>query len=205
MRKTAIIGAAVTTFLCGSPAMAQYYGGIPTGRIILDACYDPEFRVSDRQVQLIVPYVNEVMEKYASTVRSGGNLDDLFYGKREQRHWVFDGAEVDPRSAKDPWIGTSSRLQPVQYVRSNAGAGGAIISRWNVIGDDGRVLGTYDAVMVARARHFAFKKLNLHSPAGAAALQPLKTFCLDPGDIEKWQAAKAKRGAEKAAREAREH
>ena len=199
MRNGAIIIATVATLIGRAPATAQYYGGIPTGRTILDACYDPEFRVSDRQVQLIVPYVNQAMEKYVSTVRSGGNLDDLFYGKRDQRHWTLDGAELDPRSAKDPWITASTRLQPAQYVRSNVGAGGAIVSRWNVIGDDGRVLGTYDAVMVARARHFAFRELNLHSPNGAA-LQPLKTFCLDPGDIEKWQAAKAKREAEKAAR-----
>src|SRR5690348_11962706 len=130
MRKTVMIGVAVAALLGRAPAVAQYYGGIPTGRIILGACYDPNFRVRDREIQLIVPYVDQAMEKYVTTVRSGGILDDLFYGKREQRHWTLDGAEVDSRSAKDPWIGASTRLQPVQYVRSNAG-GGPIISRWN--------------------------------------------------------------------------
>ena len=58
--------------------------------------------------------------------------------------------------------------------------------------------------MFAKARSFALRELHLYSATNAVQPEPLKPYCQVPGDVEKWQEAKAKREAEKAAKAARQ-
>jgi hypothetical protein len=192
--RAAFVGA----FLAGASTAASGQG---FQRIILAACYDPNFRIDERQRSLVIPYANQAIEKYASLARESQSLDLLFEQARRNRHWSLDGVESDTRIAKDPWIGPSTRLIPIDYVRSNAG--GSVLVRWNAVAGDGHLLGTYDALMVPRARSFALKELRLYSASVTVQPGPLKTYCLYPGDIEERQLKKAKREAEKAARAVR--
>jgi hypothetical protein len=196
MRKLVISAAAVAIAFAAAPtsAPAQY---VSFQRVILNACYDPAFRVSERERGIILPYINKAIDAYAAAARSGGNLDDLYWGNRTKRHWSIDGVEADTRVARDPWAASTARFELVEFVRANAG--GLMTARWSAVGSDGRVLGTYDAVFTPRARRFALTDLELHSSARLADLQPLKTFCLIPGDIEKRLAEKAAHHAAKAA------
>ena len=72
-------------------------------------------------------------------------------------------------------------------------------------GADGKVLGTYDGFMFAKARSFALRELHLTSASNPIQPEPLKPYCQVPGDVAKWQEAKAKREAEKAAKRAAQY
>src|SRR3954453_23798903 len=143
MRNTALIAAAVAALLGGAPAVAQYYGGIPTGRILLDACYDPNFRHAPSRLPKIIPYAEQAINKYLGLARSSSNLDKMFTGTREHRLMMIDGAQVDPRSARDPWAARVARLEPVGYVQSNEDFN--MHAQWRAVAADGTLLGTYDA------------------------------------------------------------
>jgi hypothetical protein len=197
MRKplTWVVATVATFAAFSTSALAQ---GVSFQRVILDACYDPAFRVSQRERGIVLPYLNKAIDAYAATVRSGANIDDLYWGKRNKRHWSLDGVEADTRVASDPWAASTARVELVEFVRANAG--GLMTARWNALDSDGHILGTYDALLTPRARRFALMELQLHSRAHVAELQPLKTFCLVPGDIEKRLAEKAAHDAARADR-----
>jgi hypothetical protein len=199
MSKTAI-GAAVAALLGGSPAAAQYYGGIPTGRILLDACYDPTFPRDPARLQKIIPYADQAMDKYLGLARGSAKLDKMFTGTREHRVMFIDGLQVDPRTAQDPWAARVAKLEPVGYVQSNEDFN--MHAQWRALAADGTLLGIYDAFIRVGVGGYHIRQLKLISAGSSAQPDVLEPFCVDPGDIEKWRAAKAKRDAEKAARAA---
>jgi hypothetical protein len=175
-----------------TPASAQYFS---FQRMILPACYDPAFRVSEQERGIALINLNQAIDAYAAASRSGGNLDDLYWGDRTKRLWSVDGSTADTRLARDPYAASTVRFELVQFVRANVGY--VMTARWNAIGNDGRILATYDAIFTARARRLALTDLQLQSPARLANLKPLTTFCLAPGDIEKHITEKAARASSK--------
>jgi hypothetical protein len=203
LRKTALIGAVIGTILVGVPAAAQYYGGIPTGRILLPACYDPNFRHDASRLPKIIPYAEQAMDKYLGLARSSSNLDKMFTGTREHRLMMIDGAQVDPRTTHDPWAARIAKVEPVGYVQSNEDLN--MHAQWRAIAGDGALLGTYDAFIRAGVGGYHIRQLKLISAGSNVQADELRPFCVDPGDIEKWQEKKAQRDAEKAARAAVQH
>src|SRR6476469_995990 len=118
MRKiTAFAVAGAAFYVSVRPATAQYVTFQPP--VIRDACYDPSLKPSDRRRSLILPYVNQAMERYANLARSGGTLDTLYSGKQNKRHWALDGAEVDLKRARDPWAAAAARFELIDLVLPN--------------------------------------------------------------------------------------
>jgi hypothetical protein len=199
MRGAALVLAAALALLGSAPATAQYYGGIPT-RIILDGCYNPNLVHRSRRVISIDPYIDQAMEKYLGVARGSGKLDKVFTGTREHRLMLIDGVQVDPRNARDPWTSRVARLEPAGSIQSNDDFNAH--GKWRALAADGSLVGTYDAYLRAGVGGFHIRQLKLVSAGSTIPPDELKPFCIDPGDIEKWQEKKAQREAEKAAKRA---
>lgn len=161
-------------------------------RIILNGCYDPNFQHNPKAMVETIRYADKAMAKYERLARSSRPPNDMFTQQGSfasaARHkaWIIDGVEGDPRTAKDPWIDASTRMERVGLVRSNDGLG--VDVQWRAVGSNGSVLGNYDSFMSARLGGYEILKLKLYSVGAATQAAPLKPFCLYPGDIEERKA-----------------
>jgi hypothetical protein len=180
--------------------MAQYYGGIPTGRIILDACYDPNFPRDPARLQKLIPYADQAIDKYLGLARNSVKLDKMFTGPAQRRLMFIDGVQVDPKTATDPWATRVTKVEPIGYVQSNEDFN--MHAQWRALDANGTLLGTYDAFIRIGVGGYHIRQIKLISAGSTAQADTLESFCMDPGDIEKWQEKKAKRDAEKAAQRA---
>ena len=164
-------------------------------RIILEACYDPNLRADPKAMQAVSRLADKAFEKYIALARSSQSLDrvftqnGIFTGAARRQAWVRDGVPGDPRTARDPWIERAVRFERIGLLRSNDGLGAR--GQWRAIGADGQVLGIYDAHFLGRMSGYGIRKLQLYSASAAVQPEPVKAFCLYPGDIEERQAKKA--------------
>lgn len=206
MRASKSAAASILIFGCSASALGQVnpsiigntIGQIMTPGRMPDSCYDGTARVSAKAIQKVTPYIDKTIQKYRERALGAEGIKTAFM---KHGRFVVDGVEIDPGSAQDPWLDPT-----VQLVRSEdfvrATAGGFVLARWKAIAGDGRVIGTYDGFMAPRPREFGFRELKLYT-AGTPQPEALKPFCVTPGDVELWREAKAKRGAEKASKKAR--
>lgn len=179
----------VATLACASTsATAQ----VTFERIILPACYERNFPRDAEILRKFTPAVDRAIEKYAALARNSKSLDKMFTRqgafKSAARHrsWILDGVDGDPRTAKDPWIDASTRFERIGMVQSNDDFG--LHVHWRVIAGDGRILGIYDAFMLVGMGGYHMRWLKLYSASAAVQPEPLKPFCLYPGDIEEREA-----------------
>lgn len=200
MRKSLLFCFTSAMLLSSGSANGQYYGGIPMGRELLPACYDPNYPQDERTRDKVVFYSNQAIDKYLGLARSAAKLDKMFTGTREHRLMFIDGQQVDPQTARDPWVGRVAKVEPIGFVQSNERLN--VHAQWRALGADQTQIGIYDAFIRAGIGGMHFRQLKLISTGSSAQPDKLESFCVDPGDIEKWQAAKAKRDAEKAAKAA---
>jgi hypothetical protein len=198
MRNIVLVGCAVAAMLGSASAEAQYYGGIPTGRTLLPACYDPSFQYSPSRLPIIIPYADQAMNKYLGLARARSSLDKMFTGTRGNRLMLIDGVQVDPRTAKDPWAHQIVKLEPVGYVQSNEALN--TLAQWRAISSNGTLLGTYHGLLRGGIGGYHFRQLMLTSAGSQMHPGELKPFCMTPGDIEEWQAKKAEREAKRSAK-----
>ena len=191
MRRDAVILAGIIGLAGATPAGAQYYGGVPTGRILLPGCYNPDYRPNPRHWPNIIPDADKTLDKYLGLARSASNLDKMFTGRRENRTMTINGVSVDARTARDPWASRVAKLEPVGYVQSNEEMN--MHAQWRALASDGTLIGTYDLLIRAGVGGYHIRQLKLVS----AGSQPeaLKSFCMTPGDVEKWQSDKAAKEA----------
>jgi hypothetical protein len=196
MRKPVLVGCAVVALFGSAPAAAQYYGGVPMGRTLLPACYDPAFQVNPKRWPNFARDADESLNKYLGLARSSSNLDKMFTGTRANRLMTIDGVQVDTRTAKDPWASRIARLEPVGHILSNEEMN--ILGQWRAIASDGTLLGTYHGLLRAGVGGYHFRQLKLTSAGSRNDPGELKSFCMTPGDVEEWQAKKAERDAKKA-------
>ena len=208
MRKTALIGAAAAALLWAAPAAAQYAAindviaqtimsmnqGYP------DTCYTEKWAPKPNEIADGSERSEKGMADYLKFAAAGTDLSEAYAGRLENRHWKLDGIEQDTRASRDPWVARIARIERVDLRVGNAGV--TYRGLWRAYAADGTPLGTYEALLLRKRGGSRLNELALHSPGGADQPAAATPFCVAPGDIEKWQEAKAKRAAEKAARRA---
>jgi hypothetical protein len=200
--KLLLVGA--TFALTAGPANAQAWIGTFAGNLLdrgdMKWCYQSTAKPNAKYLAGQVRYMDQAMDKYLGLARTSGNLDKMFTGTRDHRLMSIDEMQADPRTAQDPWAVQAVKLDSLGYVMSNDMQN--IHGHWRAIASNGAALGTYDALLRAGVGGYHIRQVRLISASSTAQLDELKPFCIDPGDIEKWQEAKAKRDAEKATRDA---
>ena len=203
MRKTAFLGALVAVIGAG-PAASQIWIGQVVGNLTargnMKWCYDGSAKHDAKYFAGQTPYADRAMDKYLGLARNAASLDKMFTGTRDHRLMLIDGVADDPRTAHDPWAAQIARLDALGHVLSNDRQN--IHGQWRAVAANGAALGIYDVLLRAGVGGYHIRQIRLLSPAAAAPLSELKAFCIDPGDIEQWQEAQAKREAEKAAKRA---
>jgi hypothetical protein len=110
------------------------------------------------------------------------------------QHWALNGDAVATQIARDPWASKVARVQRTALL--TGGNRTQYRAIWTAFASDGAELGTYDAWL----QGYWLLGMDLYSPNSAVRPKPLTPFCIEPGDIEKWNADHAKREADKAAR-----
>jgi hypothetical protein len=210
MRKTAILGAAAAALLGGASAAAQSsFTADVLGSTIANmssgtprACYDGRMQPKPKTVAQGAIRVASAIQNYLQIASASTDLKPLFTGSSKSIwHWDLDGKEQDVRNVRDPWAGRVTHIEPIGVVVSNQGY--TLRALWRATAKDGTVLGTYDAWLYEKggssARFLTMRLYSVDAPKHADALVP---FCFQPGDIETWREAKAKREAGKAAKRA---
>lgn len=167
-----------------------------------NACYTEKWAPKPKALADGPTRVGSAIQSYLQTASASTDLKPLFTGSSKRIwHWDIDGAEQDVRATRDPWVGRVERVEPIGLVASNQGF--QYRALWRAVAKDGTVLGTYDAWLFIKGRDSArFLNLRLYSVGAARQPDPLVPFCSEPGDIELWKEAKAKREAEKASKRA---
>ena len=130
------------------------------------------------------------------------------YKRRLADPWALDGvAAKDLRTISDPWAGKVARLEQVGLILGRYELFGHGV--WRAYDASDTLLGVYDAELIRKSKGYAVTRLALWSPGSADKAKPLNPYCAEPGDHEDWvkaeaerEARKAKRRAERAAREA---
>ena len=173
-------------------AAGGYSGGEP------DSCFDGRQRPKPEGIASASVRADKAFGEYRALAASKASLKPLFYDKK---NWDFDGAVQDAAAATDPWADRISRVERVSLTVANTGRSW-FRGIWNAFAADGSLLGSYDAMMQAGRGSAGFISLALRSPGSAAHSEPDVPFCSRPGDIERWNEARAKREAEKAAKRA---
>lgn len=140
------------------------------------------------------------LRDYLALAARGQDLTPVY--KREfPDRWQLDGATTqDLLAVRDPWAAKVSRLEPVGIMLGRGEVNGHGV--WRAYDGEGALLGTYDALMIRKAKGYAIGWVRLWSPGQEAKIASLTPFCGDPGDHEAYVEAKAKAEAEKAKRKA---
>jgi hypothetical protein len=203
-------GAAALALLAGAPAVAQSSfmadvigqavagygnGGTP------DKCYDGRWQPKPKDLAEGPQRVEAAMRAYRQLAANSTDLKPVFTGGKHVWLWRIDGAEQDVRAMRDPWAARVARVEPIAFAASNQG--GQYRALWKALAADGTVLGIYDGWLTRWDGNTArFMHLDLYSPGAAKQPDPVIPFCFAPGDVAKWQEARARREAEKAAKRA---
>jgi hypothetical protein len=197
-----VFGAAAAAV--AAPLNAQAWIGGVVGDLMnrgdMKWCYDGSAKHNPKLFAEQTPQADRAMAKYLGLARAGGDLGKMFMGTREHRVMLIDGVRVDPATARDPWAAEIARLDPLGYILSNDTQN--IHGHWRAVSSNGTTLGTYDVLLRAGVGGYHIRHVTLLSAGLAMQTDELKPFCIEPGDVEEWQAAKAQRDAEKAARAA---
>ncbi len=212
MRKTALIGAASVALL-GTSATAQsaFIQALPDvlGQVVSgmntaapDKCFDGRWSPSAADNDKGKVRVQSGLDHYRELAGAGADVSKAFIGSKSFRRWRLDGEKQDPRSLHDPWIGQAARLEQVAFTTGNWNGGYHV--QWKALAADGTMLGLYDAWMNKSDTGSRFIWLDLYSPAQTDKAMANIAFCDQPGDVEVWKEAQAKRAAKKAAKLAAE-
>jgi hypothetical protein len=210
MSKLKFCGAAALALLAAAPAVAQSsfmadmigqavagYGNAGTP----DACYDGRWQPKPKDLAMGPQRVEAAMRAYQQFATTSTDLKPVFTGGKHIWLWRIDGVEQDVRAVRDPWAPSVARVEPIAFQGANQA--GTFRALWRAVAADGTVLGTYDGWLTRWDGNTArFMHLDLYSANAAKQPDPMIPFCFAPGDIAKWQEAKAKREAEKAAKRA---
>jgi hypothetical protein len=166
------------------------------------ACYDGRMQPKPKDVAQGPTRVASAIQNYLQIASASTDLKPLFTGSSKSIwHWDLDGKEQDVRAVRDPWAGRVAQIEPIGVVVSNQGY--TFRALWRATAKDGTVLGTYDAWLYEKGRSSArFLNMRLYSADASKQANALVPFCFEPGDIETWKQAQAKREAEKAAKRA---
>lgn len=165
------------------------------------SCYDGRMQAKPQQVAIGAGQVDAAFASYLRLASSSTDTSTIFVANRKMRHWLVDGQEQDVRAMRDPLANRIARIERTGLVTSNRGL--EYHAAWRAIGADGSTLGTYDGWLVTWGKQGArFFSLDLNLPGSPAQAKPIVPFCYQPGDIEEWHLANAKREADKAARRA---
>lgn len=165
-----------------------------------DKCYDGRWSPSAEDIENGKVRVQSGLDHYRQLAGAGTDVSKAFIGSKSMRRWQLDGEKQDPRALRDPWIGQAAKLEPTAFTVGNWKNG--YHAQWRAVAADGSTLGYYDAWMNKSDTGSRFIWLDLHSPATADKVMADTAFCSEPGDIENWKEAKAKREAAKAAKRA---
>lgn len=208
MRKTIVIAAAVAAF-GGAPAAGQSsFMAAVIGQTVMSmnsgtptACYDGRWQPKAKDIADGQTRAESAVQAYRQAASASTDLKPVFTGGKHIWLWRIDGVEQDVRAGRDPWLSRVSRFEPVAFQAANQA--GTFRALWRAVAADGTVLGTYDGWLTRWNGNTArFMHLDLYSANSAKQADPMTPFCYAPGDIAKWQEAKAKREAAKAAKRA---
>jgi hypothetical protein len=207
MRNALLIGAAVAAS-GAAPAVAQSnFVASVIGQTIAnmnqgapEKCFDGRWTPSAEDIEKGKIRVASGLDHYRELAAAGTDVSKAFIGSKSFRRWRLDGQNEDPRALRDPWIARAAKLEPVAFTAGNWNS--SYHAQWKAVDADGNVLGLYDAWMNKSDTGSRFIWLDLYSPAAADKAMPNVPFCDQPGDIEEWKAANAKREAEKATKRA---
>lgn len=203
---TSILAAATTA------ATAQSISDNIVAQLIIDgqypqppaACYNGEWTPKPSDVTHHKAAADPALKAYLTIAAGGGDISPAFVKRRIWRDWRLDGipgaSRLNLTRIRDPWASKVARLHQTSFTVGNSGA--LARSVWNAYAADGTLLGTYDALLRRSRNGAQLQWLYLYSPAATAKPNPVVAFCLEPGDVERWHAVKARLAAEKAAKQA---
>jgi hypothetical protein len=159
------------------------------------ACYDGRWAPKPQDFEKAAARTDALIQQYREQGVAGGDLKKLFVSSKAR--WQLDAQPQSVRDLHDPWIARTARLERVALSVGNWRTTYHV--QWRALAADGSPVGLYDAVVNVGGR---FNSLDLYSPTATARPALDAPFCAEPGDINKWREAKAKREAEKAAKRA---
>lgn len=166
------------------------------------SCYDGRMQAKPAQVELGARQVDAAFAEYLRLAAQSTDASSIFVSNKKMRRLTIAGVDQDARAMRDPLASRIARVERTGFVTSNRGL--EFHALWHAIGADGRTLGTYDAWMVTWGKQGArIFSLDLMLPGSTTPPKAVAAFCYRPGDIEEWNAAIAKREADKAERRAR--
>ena len=208
MPKHVLGGGAALAALCSAGAMAQssFMADVIGSTIanmnsgVPEKCFDGRWSPSAEDIEKGKARVASGLEHYRELATSGTDVSKAFIGSKSFRRWRLDGQNQDPRAFRDPWIVQAATLEPVAFTVGNWKS--TYHAQWKALSADGTVLGIYDAWMNKSDTGSRFIWLDLYSPAASEKAMANTPFCDQPGDVEKWKEAKARRAADKAAKRA---
>jgi hypothetical protein len=157
-------------------------------------CYDGRWMPKPLHLQYGPERVDLSMQTYLQIAAAGANIKKVFTGGKRVWQWKLDGVEQDVQAARDPWAAQNARVERIAFVASNYG--GQYRALWRAVAVDGSVLGTYEGLLIWDGVKARFLKLDLYSAGATRQPDPAVPFCRVPGDIAKWQEAKANSEAE---------
>jgi hypothetical protein len=196
-KKLLIVGSAFA--LAAGPATAQAWIGGVVGDIMGQGvgkwCYDGTAKHNAKYFAGQIPYADQAMDKYLGLAKTTSSLDKMFTGTRDHRVLFIDGTQADTRTARDPWAARIAKLDRVDLVQSNDTQN--IHGQWRAITSNGTTLGTYDVLLRAGVGGYHIRQMSLISTGSTTRPSELTPFCNEPGDIARWQQAKAKHDTEK--------
>lgn len=161
------------------------------------SCYNGRWTPSAESVAKGPDRVEVTMANYRQIATAGTDLRKAV-GSEGQRRWQLDGQVMDARSVRDPFLPRVARLERL-FVRSGNESAFYRV-QWRAVAADGSEIGIYDGLMFWRSKKFM--SLDLYTPQAQVRPVADTPFCQVPGDVEKWQEAKAESDARKAARNA---
>jgi len=182
-----VTAAAQSTFI--PSVIGQTVGGMNSSAPV--ACYDGRWAAKPKNVDKGVARAEDLIQRYRQLATAGPDVKKLFINS--QARWQLDGQRQIVRNLHDPWIARTAKLERVALTVGNGGRYYHV--QWRALAADGSLIGLYDALLNSTGTQFTW--LDLYSPAAAGKPASNTPFCNEPGDVEAWQAAKAKREAEK--------
>lgn len=204
MRTTYILAAAVLAASATSATAQSSIANDVVAQMLMSgnqgrpsSCYNGRWTPSAESILKGPERVEATMANYRQFASAGTDLRKAV-GSEGLRRWQIDGQVMDARAVRDPFLPRVARLERLFVTSGNESAFYRV--QWRALAADGSEIGIYDGLMFWRSKKFM--SLDLYTPQATVRPVPNTPFCEVPGDVEKWQEAKAESDARKAARDA---